>query len=61
MTLVTLKEAAKLLGVCYETFRRKRAIGEFRRLKIVKYGDKARKMVVKESIDDQLKDYLVQS
>ena len=55
MNLIHLKEAAAKMGICYETFRRKRAMGVFRRIKFVRYGDKSREGVVLESVEEEIK------
>lgn len=55
MTLISLKQAAGQMGIHYETFRRKREKGVFRRIEFVKYGDHAREMVVLESVLVEIK------
>lgn len=49
---VTKKEAAKMLGMVYETFRRQRAMGYLGELKIYRPTPKAREQIVRQSVLD---------
>lgn len=59
MTLIPLKDGAAILGMVYETFRRKRAAGKLPYLQIYRPGG-GRAKVSKDSVLEQLRRSVVE-
>lgn len=54
MTLITKRAAAKMLGVHYETYRRRKILGYYRDIKEYRPGKRCKAKVIKETVESHI-------